>query len=424
MTRTAAPPGSLVVEPPPMHPGQWEVLTDPARFKLCRYGRRWRKTGVGIVQALFGYHDEDGTKRPGAVDGGLIGWWVPSMTARYIASDWEPLKACADQIPGTRIEEANHRVILPSGGWVMVLTGDNVDSGRGLGLDGAVLDEAQLLHEQLWTDTIRSTLIDRRGWGMFLFTPPRTGSQWIKDLVVDHATARGWREFHGSTRDNPEIDREEFEDLVGDMPPLVRLCEIDAEWPTAGAGVFDRSWIQYWRPSDDGGGYLLGDERVPVEKCRRITSVDLAWSLEERADYTVASTWAVTPKRHLLLLDVVRDRFAPHTIPDVIRGVYNRWRPAYIVMERGTTQLEIVKSVKRQGLPIRDVKADGDKIARAAPAAARMEDGQVWFPRPAVLPKLAECEEEMVGFPASEHDDFVDTFAYVVAEVAKGGRVW
>src|ERR1051326_3316607 len=138
MTKTAAVETSVLqVTPPRLHPGQLEVLNHPARFKLLRAGRRWRKSGLGVIQAFTGY-DGPGRRFPGALDGGQIGWWVPSMTARYVVVDWEPIRSLAAQIPGSRIEEANHRVVLPTGGSIMMLTGDNVDSRRGLGLEGGV----------------------------------------------------------------------------------------------------------------------------------------------------------------------------------------------------------------------------------------------------------------------------------------------
>jgi predicted phage terminase large subunit-like protein len=62
------------------------------------------------------------------------------------------------------------------------------------------------------------------------------------------------------------------------------------------------------------------------------------------------------------------------------------------------------------------VKPDKNKIARAAPAAARMEQKRMWFPKNNTW--WPELEEEMLPFPAGGHDDFVDTMAYAVLESA------
>lgn len=424
MTKTATLNRDLQVSPPGMHPGQIEVLTDPARFKVLRAGRRWRKSGLGVVQAFTGYQGRDRWMK-GALQGGQIGWWVPSMTARYIVADWEPIRALAGQIPGHRIEEANHRAILPTGGSVMMLTGDNVDSGRGLGLDGAVLDEASLLQEQLWTETIRPTLVDKRGWGLFLFTPK--GLNWIHGLDIDTEHRKEWQSFHFRSGDNPTLDPEELESLVEGMSTLVRRQEIEAEYVTYGAGMFYRDWFRYWWPGSDGRGepvYNLGENNtVPASGCKRFATVDLAWSLEERADYTVISSWALTPRKHLILLDVIREHIEGPDVVRKMRMAFERFDLGFFLVERASRQLSIFQEAKRNGLPVREVRAEKDKQARALSVTAWMENGQVWFPRPAQVPAMDACESELLAFPVGEHDDFVDTLSYAVLHAMKPSAV-
>ncbi len=341
------------------------------------------------------------------------------MTARYLVADWLPIKGLAQQIPGARVEEANHRVTCPGGGSILMLSGDNVDSGRGLGLDGVVIDEASLIDPQLWYETIRAALLDRIGWGLFLFTPK--GLNWMHDLELDAERLPNWKTFHFGSRDNPFLSPDELDEMTAEMSSVVKRQEIDAEYVTGGAGMFERAWIQYWWPSEDNGKhyYNLGEnERVPTEDCRRFSTADLAWSLEERADYTVISTWAVTPRRHLILLDVVRDHIEGPDMVRRFRGVYERLRPGYIAVERATRQLSISQDLQRAGLPLKEVRADKDKAARALPATARMEQRTVWFPRPAVMPVITECESELIAFPKGQHDDFVDTLAYACLQIA------
>ena len=404
-----------------LHPHQREVLNDPARFKLLRAGRRWRKSGLGVVQAFTGYDGPDGRRFRGALEGGNIGWWVPSMTARYIISDWLPIRGIAAQIPGAGIEEANHRVVMPNdGGWIMMLTGDNIDSGRGLGLDGAVLDEASLLQEQLWTETIRPTLLDRIGWAFFLFTP--RGLNWIYDLELDNKERPDWRAWHFRSEDNPYVEPSELAEFRQQQSILTQRQEIDAEYVSSGAGVFHSEWIQHYWTQFEGDGeepakpYIVGDEAVSDERCRKFHTVDLAWSLEENADYTVISSWAQTPKKHLLLLDMVRGHFEGPDIVPKLRLAFKKFG-GVLVVEKATRQMNIIQEAVRQGLPVRVVKADKDKESRALPAAARMEQGRVWFPPPST-PWFRDIEQELLAFPAGKHDDFVDTLAYAVQEVA------
>jgi predicted phage terminase large subunit-like protein len=156
---------------------------------------------------------------------------------------------------------------------------------------------------------------------------------------------------------------------------------------------------------------------VTAAECRRFTTVDLAWSMEERADFTVMSTWAVTPRKHLILLDVVRAHLEGPDIVRRMRDVFDRWDPAYLKVEKSTRQLSIIQEAVAAGLPVREVKADKDKVARALPATAYMEQGQVWFPRPAAVPGIDVIEAELIAFPMGEHDDFVDTLAYACLEL-------
>ena len=72
---------------------------------------------------------------------------------------------------------------------------------------------------------------------------------------------------------------------------------------------------------------------------------------------------------------------------------------------------------KRQGLIVRELKADRDKVSRAFPLSAKMENGQVFFPTKALW--YDDLEREMLQFPDGEHDDQVDALAYAVVESAK-----
>lgn len=191
----------------------------------------------------------------------------------------------------------------------------------------------------------------------------------------------------------------------------------------AGGGIFRREHFRYFR--EEGGLYVLTDgetvKRVKPEECRRFATVDLAASTKETADYTVVSTWAMTPDKDLLLLDVIRARMeGPDQVP-LLEAAYARWRHGYIGVERVAYQLTLIQAARRKGLPVRELIADRDKVARALPAAARMEAHSVYFR--AGAPWLGALEDELLAFPTGEHDDQVDTLAYAALEVVCGSRL-
>ena len=93
-------------------------------------------------------------------------------------------------------------------------------------------------------------------------------------------------------------------------------------------------------------------------------------------------------------------------------------------IEKAGYQLAIVQMAQREGLPVRELLADRDKLARALPLGARMEAGHVWFPRDA--PWLSVLERELLAFTGgqqAEHDDQVDALAYAVRVAGETTKV-
>jgi predicted phage terminase large subunit-like protein len=72
---------------------------------------------------------------------------------------------------------------------------------------------------------------------------------------------------------------------------------------------------------------------------------------------------------------------------------------------------------KRQGLNIRELKADRDKVSRAYPLVAKMESGDIYFPKNAMW--ISNVQSELLRFPEAEHDDIVDSLAYAVLETKR-----
>ncbi len=67
--------------------------------------------------------------------------------------------------------ESELRVSLVSGSTIRLYGADNPDRLRGLGFDGAIIDEYADMRPSLWAEVIRPTLADRKGWAVFIGTP-------------------------------------------------------------------------------------------------------------------------------------------------------------------------------------------------------------------------------------------------------------
>jgi predicted phage terminase large subunit-like protein len=383
-------------------------LLSPARFKIVCCGRQWGKTVLGSILCI-----EE------AIRGGDVWWVAPSFPIGELA--WAIIEKLCVQIPGTKFEHRPiYRITLPTGGTIQLRSADNPDSLRGATLSGAVMDEAAMAKSDAWT-VLRPTLLRRRGWAVFISTPK--GLNWYYDLFLEAERRKNWERWQFPSASNPFLSEEEIEQDRLEMHPLIFAQEYEAEFVQASGTMFKREWMVYY--TAHGGEYVLGNpavspdvQRVPMSRCTRFATVDLAFSVEERADYTVIASWAVTPSNQLLLLDVIRGQLEAPSIIPAMQMAFTKHGLGYLAVERTTRQLGIIKDADRAGLPIKEVRADRNKLSRAMPAAARMERGQISFP--AGTPWMRDLEEEMLAFPAGRHDDFVDCLGYACAEIARG----
>ena len=159
--------------------------------------------------------------------------------------------------------------------------------------------------------------------------------------------------------------------------------------------------------------------QVPRQDCAVFQTCDPALSKKDSADYFVLSTWAVTPRRDLLLLDVLRLRLEGPDQPVLFKDSYLRWRPVVQAVESHGLGLALYQQLVRTGLPVQELKAETDKVMRSAAMAARYEAGTVFHLLNAVW--LGDWESELLTFPTGEHDDQVDTASYAAILLASLG---
>ncbi len=177
--------------------------------------------------------------------------------------------------------------------------------------------------------------------------------------------------------------------------------------------LFKRQYFQYYEVKDD--FYILhhddGDRRVHTSNCITFQTCDPAGSTKASADYFVLGTWALTPNKELLLLDVIRERLEGPDQPILFQNGFHRWHPVKQGVEVAGLGKTLYQTLVRMGLPIEDLHPDLDKTMRAIPMAARYQSGMVYHPKYAA-PWLGEYEEELVAFPNAPHDDQVDVASY------------
>lgn len=421
----------LEVRLPPLHDGQKEVFESKARFKVVVCGRRWGKTFMGVLMCVLV-----------GVKGGRAWWIGPSFPVAAIG--WRMLKLIVQPIPGIEVREADKMIVFPGGGVVQVKSADRPDSLRGESLDFVVFDEVADIKEDAWYEGIRPSLSSghdyfngmKPGGGALFIGTPRGQGNWFFDIFcraeTEEGKKMGWAAFQQPTIKNttlPEIEAE-VEAARADMHPIKASQEFDAVFVVGGGTVFQDGWQRWYQ--------LVGDQRVydsqssavmihgeadsqhiyetcSLSACVRFGTSDLAVSLKTSADFTVVAAWALTPQKNLLLLDFERARMEGPDIVPAMHKMRQRWRLAYMGIEKVAFQFSVIQQARRKGMPVRELIPDKDKVARAYNAAAHMQGGKVWWRK--TIPDMPVFSTEVMNFPLAPHDDCTDTLAYATTHM-------
>lgn len=397
-----------------LHPGQYEVLQDESRFQVLAAGRRWGKTRMGGAKLVSSC-----VRLPGWY------WWVFPDYPRS-EEGWWVLNEFARAFPAqdVRIEKTERRIWLPGGGHVQVKSADDPNSLRGRGLRGVVNDEYAFQKVQAWP-ALRPALAEHQGWALFISSPKGLNHFYtlFQDAQSEARKRAGWVTWQRPTSENPKVPAEEIAALRMEMGSQLAAQELDAQFIST-AGVFRQDWFRtYWY---EGDFFLLNDpelgrvRRIHRDDLWTFVTVDPAASEKEAASYFVACVWAVTKENDLLLIHREREHAETTKHLPILRRLWHGWRGlSFIGVERAHVGLALIQAAVREGLPIRAIPAERDKVSRARVAAARYEAGKVYHP--AHAPWLQEWEWELLGFPDGAYDDQVDNVAYACIQIAAAG---
>ena len=399
----------LDIQLPPLHSAQMEVVKNMKRFTVLSAGRRWGKTKLGVWLCLK-YAWE-----------GKRAWWIaPSYSMTNEA--WADLRSIGIEY-GIRVKEAERTIVTATGGSVQVRSADDPMKLRGAGLDFVVLDECAFMKPQTWAEVIRPALTEKKGSAFFISTPK--GYNFFEKLYSEANILDDWVRFTYPTITNPIIDPAELEMAKQEIGSFLYAQEYEAQLIEASGGLFKADWFDHYKIEERIGIdeeknenreiiYKYKDKECRLEDCRRYATVDLATSTKQSADFTVITSVAITPEGKILILDIDRRRLeAPDLLPLLQRKV-EQFDLAYVGIERAGYQLAFIQMAKREGLVVKSLKADRDKVSRAYPLIARMEAGDIFFPKNSTW--FADVQTELLRFPEAEHDDIVDSLAYAVIE--------
>jgi len=156
----------------------------------------------------------------------------------------------------------------------------------------------------------------------------------------------------------------------------------------------------------------------PVEDLTFYCAADLAVGTKTRNDRSCLLAVGVDQHDNIYVLpDIVWSRIAADEIVEQLCRLMTVHRPRAVFAEAGQISNSIGPFLRKRmaelGLNchVSEIAPRGDKMARAQSIMARMAMGKVFFPRNANW--YSRAKEEMLSFPKSARDDFVDSLAYI-----------
>lgn len=372
------------------HSGQRVLIEGAKRFNVACMGRRFGKTEFGLDRLT-----------PLVAGGEPCAWFAPAY--KYVGDVWRDAKRILRPVIASKNEQEK-RLETVTGGVLEIWTLDGEDPARGRKYRRVVVDEAAMARGLLkrWDEAIRPTLTDLRGDAWFMSTPK--GANDFKTLFDRSKTRANWASFQAATHSNPFIDPAELEEARLDLPELVWRQEYLAQFVDMAGLVVEREWLQ-----------VVND--YPRDLMRIGMGVDLAVGLKEGNDFFAIVVVGWHADGTVYVLDAYRERLKFFQQLEKVQEFAKRWNPGAIAVESVQYQAVLAQELMRTTtLPIVPVAPSRDKLVRFQPMVGRYGHGFVRHL--ASLP--AEFEDELLSFPAGDHDDFVDALGYAHAAVGMG----
>jgi predicted phage terminase large subunit-like protein len=178
---------------------------------------------------------------------------------------------------------------------------------------------------------------------------------------------------------------------------------------------------QYQQSPVPPGGAMIKRETLryyetPPErtyKAKVIQSWDTAAKAGTQNDWSVGTTWLVLDNQYYLL-DLTRGRYEYPKLRDAVLALAKRFEPNTILIEDASTGTALAQELRQMGgFVVKLIPVERDKTTRLYLQQAKLEAGQVFFPKNA--PYLLELERELLSFPRGKNDDQVDSISQALA---------
>lgn len=277
---------------------------------------------------------------------------------------------------------------------------------EGFGYHLIVINEAGIVlkDESLWYNSILPMSLDYHAKMLIGGTPKGKRNKRLKkpslfyELSETAKTKKDWQLFNYTTYDNPLISKEDIDELVKDTPYAVRQQEIFAKFvDDITSNIIKAEWWQKYSFNDLPSGI-------------KIDSWDTAFKKHEENDYSVRTSW-VYNNRGLFLYDYWKEKVEFPNLKKAVIDSYQKNKPDIILIEDKASGISLIQELKSLPIPIKAIKVDKDKIARANAASPFIESGNVFIiDKPFANEVIQICED----FPEGAEDDTVDSITQAI----------
>lgn len=374
--------GRRITLPIVLTPLQAKVDSNPARFKVLKWGRR---TGKTWYEAYWLTRNAIKTKGKH--------WYVTKTLGLGREEFWPVLHNLIPRELIAKIDERSLSFKLTTGGVISIKSGEKEDNLRGRGLSSLVIDEAAFLKERLFDQILRPQLAESRGPALIASSPKKG---WFTRLYnqADSQKDATWYASHATIYDNPRIGRDEIEIIKAKTPDSTWRQEYMAEELSNVGQVYEEfSGSNIYAPATHFPGSLNYPTVVGIDY-GHWDFTGAGWIGFSPEGYAVISrshkqkNWDV--QRHAAVINTVSAGF------NITQGAYVLDRTAF--RKEATSMTSISDLFSKEGIRChpseKDVTASVDIVKRFV----RGDGIRPW------LYVSSECPDVIEGFQEWEHD--------------------
>jgi predicted phage terminase large subunit-like protein len=300
---------------------------------------------------------------------------------------------------------------------VLFRSADEPDRLRGPNLSGVWLDEASLMHQDVFSIAIgRLREGGEQGWLSATFTPKGRQHWTFETFATDRPDTHL---VHCRTRDNPFLPPGFHDTVARQYTSTLADQELEGLFTDTDGVLFQRKW------------FGIVEELPPLVKTVRAWDLAATPKDEESArdpDWTAGVLLGRGRDRMTYVLDVRRVRESPKFVELLVTETAKddgRATAVFMEQEPGSSGKAVTDSFRRllSGYRFFSERPTGCKADRAQPLAAAAEQGMVklladgrW---PEAEPWNAAFLDELCSFPFGRHDDQVDAASAAFTQLGK-----